>query len=94
MTARQFVLKEPAAIFFIQSLRYNYGHYTMVIIREAKNYNPEFVCIGCTGCKAKSHRQVKSEFIALLPRIEARAEAGAVFAFSEFDCQPGIGMPR
>src|SRR5205823_6909628 len=30
MTARQFVLKEPAAIFFIPKLLNSYGHYTMV----------------------------------------------------------------
>src|ERR1700687_5676713 len=31
MTARQFALKTPAAIFFIQRLLYGYGHCTMVI---------------------------------------------------------------
>src|SRR5260370_3947358 len=31
MTARQFALKAPAAIFFILKLLYSYGHCTMVI---------------------------------------------------------------
>src|ERR1019366_1702752 len=31
MTARQWTLKEPAAIFFIRKL-HNHGHYTMVVI--------------------------------------------------------------
>src|SRR5580658_10389665 len=39
MTARQFVLKEPAAIFFISRLRYYYGHHTMVVYRLATSYS-------------------------------------------------------
>src|SRR6266700_2962363 len=31
MMARQFVLNAPAGIVFIARLRYNYGHYTMVV---------------------------------------------------------------
>jgi hypothetical protein len=31
MTARQFALKAPAAIFFILKLLYGYGHCTMVM---------------------------------------------------------------
>jgi hypothetical protein len=57
MTARQFVLKEPAAIFFIRKLQYNYGDSTMVIAAWSKKMKRE---LARRGADDKSHDGLRS----------------------------------